>query len=83
MAEFAKTRTIRRMRAGARRAQQRLRRHEVRSQLALRRLALVIGVVTGYATILFRVGILRLEELFHGAPEQVIRTVAAHLPWYC
>ncbi len=82
MAETGKIRAIRRLRAGAWQLQHRLRRREVRSQLALWPIALLIGVMVGYAIILFRVGILWLESVFYGAPDAVIHSVAADLPWY-
>lgn len=82
MAEIGKSRALRRLRAGAWQIQHRLRRREVRSQLALWPIALAVGVATGYAIIAFRAGILWLEGLFYGAPDKVIHSVAADLPWY-
>lgn len=77
-----RSRPLRRLRAGAWQLRHRLRRQDVRSQLTLWPIALVIGIVTGYAIIGFRVGILWLEALFYGASDEVIHSVAADLPWY-
>jgi CIC family chloride channel protein len=54
----------------------------VRNQLILWPIAVVTGVVTGYAVILFRTAILRLENFFYGASDEIIHSVAAALPWY-
>lgn len=53
-----------------------------RNQMMLWSMALVIGVVTGYAVIAFRTGILWLESLFYGASDDMIHTAASALPWY-
>jgi len=60
----------------------RLKRADVRSQLTLWPIAVVVGIVTGYAVILFRTGILWLETLFYGASDEIIHSAAAALPWY-
>jgi CIC family chloride channel protein len=59
-----------------------LRRADVRSQLILWPIAVAIGIVTGYAVILFRTAISWLQGLFYGASDEVIHTAAAALPWY-
>jgi len=74
--------TMRRLRAGAWRLCRRLRRAEVRSQLALWPIAVAIGVVTGYAVILFRTAISWLQTQFYGASDEIIHSTAALLPWY-
>ena len=73
---------MRRLRAGARQVRHRLRRADVRSQLTLWPIAVAIGIVTGYAVILFRTGISWLETMFYGAGDDIIHSVAAALPWY-
>jgi len=60
----------------------RLRRSDVRSQLALWPIAVAIGIATGYAVILFRSAILWLQTRFYGASDEIIHSVAAALPWY-
>ncbi|MFQ5567441.1 MAG: chloride channel protein, partial [Paracoccaceae bacterium] len=82
MRDRGKIRFVRRLRAGAWQLRHRLRRAEVRSQLTLWPIALAIGIVTGYAVILFRTGISWLETLFYGAGDDIIHSVAAALPWY-
>jgi CIC family chloride channel protein len=82
MPENGKSRTIRRLRAGAWQMRHRLRRADVRSQLTLWPIAVIIGIVTGYAVILFRSGILWLQTQFYGARDEIIHSVAAALPWY-
>ena len=77
-----KNRTVRRLRAGAWQLRKRLRGADVRSQLVLWPIAVVIGVVTGYAVILFRTAISWLQGLFYGASDEIIHSVAAALPWY-
>jgi len=52
------------------------------SQLVLWAIALAIGVVTGYAVILFRLSISTLQTLFYGADDEMIHSVAADLPWH-
>lgn len=82
MPETGYSQVIRRLRAGAWLLRHRLRRADVRSQIILWPIAIVIGIVTGYAVILFRVSILWLQEQFYGASDKVIHSVAAALPWY-
>jgi CIC family chloride channel protein len=82
MPSTEKHRAIRRLRAGAWQLRHRLRRAEVRSQLILWPIAVATGIVTGYAVILFRTGILWLESIFYGASDEVIHSVAAQLPWH-
>ncbi|HUS52391.1 MAG TPA: chloride channel protein, partial [Thermohalobaculum sp.] len=77
-----KYRTIRQFRAGAWKLRHWLRRADVRSQLILWPIAVVIGVVTGYAVILFRTAISWLQSLFYGASDEMIHSAAAGLPWY-
>jgi len=57
MPSNGKNRAMRRLRAGTWRLRHRLRRADVRSQLFLWPVAVVIGIVTGYAVILFRIAI--------------------------
>ncbi|MEO1458180.1 MAG: chloride channel protein [Pseudomonadota bacterium] len=52
------------------------------SGLLLWAVALVVGVVTGYAVTAFRSAIPFLQEIFYGASDEVIHSVAADLPWY-
>ena len=82
MPENGKNRFARRLRAGAWKFRHRLRRADVRSQLALWPIAVVIGVVTGYAVILFRTAISWLQTQFYGASDEIIHSTAAALPWY-
>ncbi len=82
MPENGKNRAVRRLRAGARQLRQRLRRADVRSQLFLWPIAVVIGIATGYAVILFRTGITWLQAFFYGADDKMVHSVAAGLPWY-
>jgi len=82
MPENGKSRVVRKLRAGAWQLRNRLKRADVRSQLTLWPIAIAIGIVTGYAVILFRTGILGLETLFYGASDEIIHSVAAALPWY-
>ena len=60
----------------------RIRRPHEFSQALLWPIAVVIGVLTGYAVILFRQAIIWLQTLFYGANHEVIHSVAAALPWY-
>ena len=73
---------MRRLRAGAWQLRHRLKRADVRSQFTLWPIAVAIGIVTGYAVILFRTGISWLETRFYGASDEIIHSVAAALPWY-
>jgi CIC family chloride channel protein len=86
MPDNGKNRTVRQLRAGAwqmrHRVRNRLRRPDVRSQLILWPIAVAIGIVTGYAVILFRGSILWLESVFYGASDEVVHSAAAALPWY-
>jgi len=83
MPESAKIHPIsRRLRAASLQVRRRLRRPEVRNQLELWPVAVAIGIVTGYAVILFRSAILYLEAVFYGASDEIIHSVAAELPWY-
>jgi CIC family chloride channel protein len=82
MPDNGKYRAMRRLRAGAWQLRHRLRRADVRSQLTLWPIAVVIGIVTGYAVILFRTAISWLQSIFYGASDEVIHSVAAALPWY-
>jgi len=87
MPEKGKYRALRRLRAGAWQLRHRLKRADVRGQFNLGQLtlwpiALAIGIVTGYAVILFRIGISGLETLVYGASDEIIHSVAAALPWY-
>lgn len=82
MSEIGRSRAIRLLRAGVWRLRHRLRRREVRDQLTLWPIAVAVGVVTGYAIILFRIAILALEGFFYGASDKEIHSVAADLPWY-
>ena len=87
MPSNGKYRVVRRFRAGAWRWRHRLKRADVRGQFNLGQLtlwpiALAIGIVTGYAVILFRAGISWLETVFYGASDEIIHSVAAALPWY-
>lgn len=77
-----KYRAIRRLRAGASQLRNRLGQVDVRSQLILWPIAVLIGVVTGYAVILFRTAITWLQSIFYGASDEVIHSAAAGLPWY-
>jgi len=70
------------LRAKAARLRARVLRTRDFSQIVLWPLAMVIGVVTGYAVILFRQGIIWLQTQFYGADNEVIHSVAAALPWY-
>ena len=82
MPENGKNRAIRGLRAGAWQLRHRLRRADVRNQLTLWSIAVAIGIVTGYAVILFRSAISWLETRFYGASDEIIHSVAAALPWY-
>jgi CIC family chloride channel protein len=82
MPDNGKYRAVRWFRAGAWRLRHRLRRADVRSQLALWPIAVAIGVVTGYAIILFRTAISWLQTQFYGASDEIIHSTAAALPWY-
>ncbi len=70
------------LRAEAARLRARILRQRDFSQIVLWPIAMVIGVVTGYAVILFRQGIIWLQTLFYGADHEIIHSVAAGLPWY-
>ena len=52
------------------------------SHLTLWPVALIIGVVTGYAILGFRLGIAALETLFYGANSVTLHTHAAGLEWW-
>ncbi|WP_245243095.1 chloride channel protein [Pararhodobacter sp. SW119] len=45
-------------------------------------IALVIGVLAGFAALLFRAGIDALQTLLYGADDRAILDVARALPWY-
>ncbi|MBY8977004.1 chloride channel protein [Rhodobacteraceae bacterium NNCM2] len=49
---------------------------------ALWPIAVVVGIITGYAVIGFRVSISALQTMFYGADDITIHSVAANLPWY-
>jgi CIC family chloride channel protein len=82
MPSNGKNRAIRRLRVGSWQLRHRLRRTDVRSQLILWPIAVAIGVITGYAVILFRTAISWLQGLFYGGTDEMIHSVAAALPWY-
>ena len=52
------------------------------SQLAMWPVAMVVGVVTGYAVLGFRFSITALETLFYGADARTIHSHAATLEWW-
>jgi chloride channel protein, CIC family len=52
------------------------------SQVTFWVIALVIGVLAGFAALLFRAGIDGLQTLLYGADDRAILDVARALPWY-
>ncbi|MEM6679621.1 MAG: chloride channel protein [Pseudomonadota bacterium] len=54
----------------------------LRQQAPLWMIAVVIGVVTGFAITLFRSAIPFLQEIFYGASDEMIHSYVAGLPWY-
>lgn len=52
------------------------------TQLALWPVAVIVGVLTGYAVLGFRHAITELEILFYGADSFTVHTFAAELPWW-
>ena len=52
------------------------------SQLQFWIIALVLGVLAGYATVAFRLSISWLQELFYGADDVTLASHAAGLAWY-
>lgn len=52
------------------------------NQLAMWPVALVVGVVTGYAVLGFRFSIMALESMFYGADVRTIHSHAATLDWW-
>ncbi|MEM8622973.1 MAG: chloride channel protein [Pseudomonadota bacterium] len=54
----------------------------LRAQAPLWSIALLLGVVIGYAITLFRSAIPFLQTIFYGASDEVIHSYAAGLPWY-
>ena len=44
--------------------------------------ALVLGVLTGFATIAFRIAIERLERFFYGEDSRSLASHAANLDWW-
>ncbi|MEO1723460.1 MAG: chloride channel protein, partial [Pseudomonadota bacterium] len=54
----------------------------LRRQAPLWMIAILLGVVTGYAVTLFRSAIPVLQTIFYGASDEVIHSYAAGLPWY-
>jgi CIC family chloride channel protein len=77
-----KNQATRRLRVAIWQLRSRLKRADVRSQMTLWPIAVMIGITTGYAVILFRSGILWLQTLVYGASDEIIHSVAAALPWY-
>ena len=71
-----------RLRVTASKFRKRLTRLRDYDQFMLWPVAVVIGVVTGYAVILFRQAIIWLQTFFYGADHTVIHSAAAKLPWY-
>jgi len=59
-----------------------LRQVEPTNQAVLWLIAVVVGVLTGYAITLFRAAIPFLQSIFYGASDAIIHSVAASLPWY-
>ncbi|MEL6481413.1 MAG: chloride channel protein, partial [Pseudomonadota bacterium] len=56
--------------------------HGLRRQAPLWMIAILLGVITGYAVTLFRSAIPFLQTIFYGASDEVIHSYAAGLPWY-
>ncbi|MEM6664485.1 MAG: chloride channel protein, partial [Pseudomonadota bacterium] len=76
-------RLLRRIRAGQTLIGKRLRGQTFSlDHLALWPVALMIGIVTGYAVLGFRTLISVLQEFFYGADEASIHSFAAGLPWW-
>lgn len=54
----------------------------LRGKIPILLLAIAVGAVTGFAVTGFRLAIHFFEEVFYGATEAEIHSVAANLPWY-
>jgi CIC family chloride channel protein len=57
-------------------------RHHGPGQLQFWLIALVIGILAGFAAVLFRAGIDALQTALYGADDRAILAAAAALPWY-
>ena len=57
-------------------------RHKGLGEVQFWLIALMIGIVVGAATGLFRIGIIQLETLIYGVDDAGLATAAKYMPWY-
>jgi CIC family chloride channel protein len=57
-------------------------RHKGLGQVQFWLVAMIVGILAGTATGLFRMGIIQIETLVYGVDDQGIATAAKYMPWY-